>query len=154
MYVLNFILGWTLFFLFLVSFGFFAYLFGRKKAGGWKTSCAFALVILFLASSTHFIRSHLKTHVAQKVLSGQTVAVCGAFLRMEDGNDFTRGKGTPNQVAVFLVDKTEKRFERFFYGTKEKILQLKEDDAMCLTYIPAPFPSSDSIVVGVRKIEQ
>lgn len=153
MYDLNFILGWTLFFLFLVSFGFFAYLFGRKKAGGWKTSCAFVLVIFFLASSTHFIRSHLKTYVAQKVLLGQTVAVCGSFLRMEDGNDFTRGKGTPNQVAVFLVDKTEKRFGQFFYGTKEKILQLTQGDSKCLTYIPAPFPRRGLIVVGVRKVE-
>lgn len=153
MYWMMVVSKWMFLTLSACSFSFLMYFLSKKRS--WlKALCVLIFLILFLYLSLYFHRNALIAYVDQELSSGEAIEICGSFLRMEDGyTGDQRGKSTPNVFAAFLIDNEKKRFEEFFDGTKEKILQLKEGDSVCLIYVFAPYPSLDLIVVDVRKTE-
>lgn len=153
MYWMMVVSKWVFLTLFACSFSFLMY-FLIKKVSWVKAFCTFIFLISFLYLSLYFHHNALIAYVDQELYSGDAIEICGYFLRMEDGYTGDKGgRGTPNVFAAFLIDNEKKSFEEFFNGTKEKILQLKEGDKMCLTYVFPPYPSLDLIVVDVRKTD-
>jgi hypothetical protein len=153
MYYYNFIMGWGLFILFLISFMAFIYLFGIREPGGWKGLCAFVLAFFFVIPSSHFLRVNQRAHVAEEVRLGRQVEACGVFVRMDGSGYIVRGRESPNAFAVFLIEKKEIRFGDFFYHTKDIIMSLKKDDPVCIQYVKGPFPRRTLIIVKVSKDE-
>ena len=158
MYYYNFIMGWSLFFLALISFVSFMYLFGGKEPKLWKGLCAFVLAIFFIIPSSHFLRINLRAHIVEEVRLDKQVEVCGFFMRMDGGDYYynARSWGRRKYFAVFLIEKQELRFGDFFYdtngvNTKDIIMSLKKDDPVCVQYVTAPFPRRSQIIVKVSR---
>ena len=153
MYYYNFIMGWGLFILFLISFTSAMYLFGKKEQGLWKGLCTFVLAFFFVIQSSHFLRINLRAHIVEEVRLGRQTEACGVFVRMDGSGYIVRGRESPNAFAVFLIEKKEIRFGDFFYHTKDIIMSLKKQDPVCIQYVTAPFPRRTLIIVKVSKDE-
>lgn len=153
MYYYNFIMGWGLFLLFLISFMAFSYLTVIKNSFLWKGLFAFALAIFFMITSSHFLRINLKTHIAEEIRLGRQVEACGVFMRIDGGDYYYSARSWQRQkvFAVFLFEKQEIRFGEFFYHTKDIIMSLKKDDPVCIQYVTAPFPRRTKIIVKVSR---
>jgi len=153
MYYYNFIMGWGLFLLFLISFMAFIYFFMKKEVEVWKGLFAFVLAFFFVIPSSHFLGANLRAHVAEEIRLDRQVEVCGVFMRMDGGDYYYSARTWQSQkvFAVFLVEKQEIRFSDFFYHTKEIIMSLKKDDPVCIQYVTSPFPRRSQIIVKVSR---
>jgi|GEM_PF-7118947 len=87
MYYYNFIMGWGLFLLCIISFMAFIYFFMKKEVELWKGLFAFVLAFFFVISSSHFRGINLRTHISEEIRLDRQVEVCGVFMRM-DGGDY------------------------------------------------------------------